>query len=101
MNLNLDEPIKFDKTECELCGRSDGSWFLMQLLGDGDWRKLMPGTSLRAYGLDEQDTQRGVYAIHACSESIVRTFRTDKEVMVFQMSLRERRKDRETVETDE
>jgi len=92
MNLNIDEPIKFESTECELCGRSDGSWFLMQLLADGDWRKLTPGKSLREYGLDADDTKHGVYAIHACSESIVRTFQTDREVTAFQMSLREKRK---------
>lgn len=90
MIFNVDEPIAFDEGKCKLCGKEDENWFLMQLLADGEWRKIPQGESLRDHGLDEADASHHVYCVHACTEHIMRVFSTDREVNTFQMSLRER-----------
>jgi len=90
MKINVDEPISFEETTCRLCKLHNDDWYIMQLLMDGEWRRFPRGASLRSQGLDENDVSHHVYCVHSCTESIMRTFYTDKEVNAFQMALRER-----------
>jgi hypothetical protein len=90
MMFDVDRPIVFEKGKCVLCGKEDDDWFIMQLLSDGAWRTFPRGTSLRSQGLDEIDASHHVYCVHSCSEKIMRTFTTDREVNAFHMALRER-----------
>ena len=91
MNFGVDELINFEASECQLCGKEDRNWYFMQLLADGDWRRLEVGKTMREQGLDEIDATRRIYCIHGCTEAIIRTFTTEGEMTSFLMGLRERR----------
>lgn len=88
MRFELDAPLAFDRQRCEICGHEDNDWRLMHFLSDGVWRKLILGMSLRDQGIDDINEVR-LYCIHACTEAVMRTFRTLDEIRMFYKSLRD------------
>lgn len=82
LRVELDHPLEFGRQRCDICNREDSDWRVMHFLADGMWRKLQAGATLREQGLDEMDTSR-LYFIHGCTEAIMRTFVSLKEIRQF------------------
>lgn len=92
MWFNVDDPITFDSGQCDLCGKTDTHWTIMQLLSDGLWRELAENKSMRMQGLDEIDARSRIYCIHACSVEIVKTLTSEQEMTTFLLTVKERRR---------
>lgn len=86
LRIELDHPLEFGRQRCDICNHEDADWCILHFLADGVWRKLQPGVTLRDQGLDESDTSR-LYFIHGCTEAIMRTFVSLKEIRQFLDSL--------------
>lgn len=88
MRVELDTPIDFEKAPCEVCLGEDDDWLVMHFLHDGSWRTLTRGATLREQGIDEDCTSR-LYCIHACTEAMMRTFVSVREVTEFRKALKD------------
>ena len=89
MRLEYDNPLDFEAASCKVCGKNDEDWHVMHFLADGQWRTLQRGQTLREQGIDEKDSER-LFCVHACTEPILRSFVSMREVQIFMDSLRKR-----------
>ena len=87
MNVPLDEPLRFEKSRCRICRKTDARWRIFHLCDDGFWRNLKEGLSLREHGID--GTEDTLYFIHHCCESLVLQFSSRLEIEEFFMQMRE------------
>lgn len=90
MRIEYDLPLDFATSTCEICRKTDDDWCVMHFLADGFWRKLQKGQTLREQGIEEDSSSR-LYCIHSCTESVLRTFVSLREIEAFLVALDERR----------